>query len=118
METLYMTENHLKILAQEGMLGSHTHSHMALGLLAPESIDEELSKTKKYLEQLTKSSIMSVSYPFGNDFACAEPVPELAKKNGYSIGFTMQRGINRGDENKLLLKRLDCNDLPGGKNYK
>jgi peptidoglycan/xylan/chitin deacetylase (PgdA/CDA1 family) len=117
-ETLYMTENQLKILAQEGMLGSHTHSHMALGLLEPELIEDELSKTKHYLEHLTDTKIVSVSYPYGSLEACATPVSELAESLGYAIGFTMERGINTGDENKLVLKRFDCNDLPGGKNEK
>ncbi|RBN50298.1 polysaccharide deacetylase family protein [Flavobacterium psychrolimnae] len=117
-ETLYMAENQLTILAKEGMLGSHTHSHMALGLLEPELIEDELSKTKHYLKQLTNTNIVSISYPYGSIEACAKPVSELAQSLEYTIGFTMERGINTGDENKLLLKRFDCNDLPGGKNEK
>jgi len=59
-ERLYMTESQLKILAQEGMLGSHTHSHMALRIIEPELIEDELFKTKYYLEKLTETKIVSV----------------------------------------------------------
>jgi len=118
LDSLYMSEFQIKNLGELGMLGSHTHSHYALGLLSSEIIKEELSISKEYLEQLTKEKIRFVSYPYGNDIACAKPVPELAKESGYIIGFTIERGINTGNENKLLLKRFDCNDLVGGKNYK
>jgi peptidoglycan/xylan/chitin deacetylase (PgdA/CDA1 family) len=115
-ERLYMNESELISLANYGMLGSHSHSHLALGILDVDTIREELYKTKKYLEQLTQNEIKFVSYPFGNEEACAKPVSDLALAVGYSIGFTMERGINTDKENKLLLKRFDCNDLPGGKN--
>ncbi len=115
---LYMSVQQLQVLAKEEMLGSHTHSHLALALLEQKLIREELSKTKDYLEQLTNTKIACVSYPYGSIEACAKPVPELAKEIGYTIGFTIERGINKGNQNQLLLKRFDCNDLPGGKNYK
>lgn len=115
---LYMTEEQLITLAIEGMLGSHSHSHLALGLLSPKQIHQELAQTKDFLEQLTHSKINYVSYPYGSHEACAKPVPDLAASLGYTIGFSMERGINRGEEDKLLLKRFDCNDLPSGKNEK
>ena len=117
-ENLYMTDNQVKELGKIGMLGSHTHSHIALGLIDSDLINDELTKTKDFLKQLTQSDIVCISYPYGSKEACAKPVPELAYKSGYKIGFTMDRGINRGVENKLLLKRFDCNDLPLGKNEK
>lgn len=115
---LYMSEQQLQVLAKEGVLGSHSHSHIALGLLEPQLIYEELSKTKDYFEKLTKTEIAYISYPYGSKEACAKPVPEFAKEIGYTIGFTMERGINSGKENQLLLRRFDCNDLPSGKNGK
>ena len=117
-EKLYMNEEQLKILANENQLGSHTHSHLALGLLTDEKIKSELEITKNYLEDVTKTKISFVSYPFGSPESYQEPVPLLAKKIGYEIGFTMERGINVGSEDKLLLKRFDCNDMPSGKNEK
>lgn len=117
-QMLYMTEQQLQLLANEGMLGSHTHSHKALGLLEPKVIYSELSTTKQFLEHLTEKIIACVSYPYGSKEASAKPVPETANELGYTIGFTMERGINIGKENPLLLKRFDCNDLPSGKNGK
>jgi peptidoglycan/xylan/chitin deacetylase (PgdA/CDA1 family) len=116
-KALYMTEKQLITLAEKGMLGSHTHNHLALALQEPAVIKKELSQTKEFLEQLTQTKIQCVSYPYGNKESCAAPVPEIAMKAGYVLGFSTERGINFGNEDKLLLKRFDCNDLPGGKNY-
>lgn len=115
---LYMDEKHLIVLADQEMLGSHAHSHFPLGLLHKESIRDELSTTKNYLERLSNKVIDFVSYPYGSPEACASPVQEIAESVGYKIGFTMERGINCGGEEDLLLKRFDCNDLPLGKNEK
>ena len=59
-----------------------------------------------------------VSYPYGSPQACTEEVFLQTKKADYSIGFTTTTGVNREADNILSLKRYDCNDLPGGKNYK
>lgn len=115
-DSLYLTPAQLKRLAAERSLGSHTHSHLALGLYPAHVIEDELTKTKSFLESFG-DEVPFVSYPYGNATACAAPVPDLAKKVGHSLGFTVERGINTGHENRLLLKRFDCNDLPGGKNY-
>ncbi|MFQ6601633.1 polysaccharide deacetylase family protein [Flavobacterium sp. C3NV] len=117
LESLYMTEQNLKDLAQKGYLGSHTHNHYPLGLLSENGIKFELQKTKTYLEKLTNSNINAVSYPYGTLETCTDLVVEFAKKEGYKIGFTTRRGINISGENPLLLNRFDCNDLIGGKNY-
>lgn len=115
---LYMTEAQLKELAKEGMLGNHTHSHVPLGYLNKEEIIKECTISKNYLEQLTGKEISYISYPYGSQEACASPVASIAKKTGHQLGFTMERNINITNENPLLLKRFDCNDLPLGKNQK
>ncbi|WP_162268801.1 polysaccharide deacetylase family protein [Flavobacterium chilense] len=117
LESLYMTEQNLKELANKGYLGSHTHSHYPLGLLDSETIKKELKKTKTYLDTLTHSNIKIVSYPYGTPEVCTDQVADLTQKAGYEIGFTTKRGINTLQENPLLLNRFDCNDLIGGKNY-
>ncbi|KAF2333112.1 polysaccharide deacetylase family protein [Flavobacterium daemonense] len=118
LETLYLSEQNLKYLAAKECLGSHTHSHYPLGLLNSDDIKFELANSKSYLENLTDSKIDILSYPYGTSEACTKQVADIAKDEGYKIGFTTTRGINTLAENHLLLNRFDCNDLIGGKNYK
>ncbi|GAA4235994.1 polysaccharide deacetylase family protein [Postechiella marina] len=115
---LYMTTNNLQELAGLGYLGSHTHSHYPLGLLPSKQIANELEHSKKYLENLTKTKIETVAYPYGTEEACTAEVSKLAALAGYKFGFTTKRGVNNNTKNKLLLNRFDCNDIIGGKNYK
>lgn len=118
LESLYMSEENLKEIAKLGYLGSHTHSHYPLGLLNTEKIKFELENTKTFFERLTGSKVDLVSYPYGTPETCTDEVAEMAKKVGYKLGFTTNRGINTATSNHLLLNRFDCNDLLGGKNYK
>ena len=115
-DDLYMNEQQLRVIAESGWLGSHTHSHLPLGDQTEEVIKKELTITKQYLENLTNKEISFVSYPYGNEDACKKPVPKLAEEAGYKVGFTMERGANTNAVQMLTLKRFDCNDLPTGKN--
>jgi peptidoglycan/xylan/chitin deacetylase (PgdA/CDA1 family) len=112
-ENLYMSKNQLQELGSLDMLGSHTHSHLPLGLLGEKHIFQEIYKTKCFLKKITSKNIDYISYPYGSAEACRSPVANIARKHGYKIGFTMNRGKNTGIEDKLLLNRYACNDLPG-----
>lgn len=118
LEKLYMNNENLLTLAKRGYLGSHTHNHYPLGLIDLGSIKFELEHSKLYFETLTNSEIEMVAYPYGNEETCTIEVAEIAKNVGYKIGFTTKRGNNTLAAKPLLLNRFDCNDLPGGKNYK
>jgi peptidoglycan/xylan/chitin deacetylase (PgdA/CDA1 family) len=118
LEELYMSEQNIIYLAKKGYLGSHTHNHYPLGLLDSFAIKFELENSKLYFEKLTNSKIEIVAYPYGTKDASTNEVAVIARNVGYKMGFTTNRGINTFNENQLLLNRFDCNDLPGGKNYK
>lgn len=117
LESLYMSENNLKELAKLGYLGSHTHSHLPIGLLSADKIKFELENTRLFFEELTNAKLDLVSYPYGTPEICTDEVANLAKNVGYKLGFTTNRKINTATQNHLLLHRFDCNDLIGGKNF-
>ena len=83
-----------------------------------EHVIKELKHSKSYFETITQSKIETVAYPYGTAEACTAEVSILASVAGYKFGFTTKRGANSNNDDKLLLKRFDCNDLIGGKNYK
>lgn len=118
LEKLYMSTNEIQQLIKRGFIGSHTHTHLPLGILDEQTVIYELETAKKYLEYLGGESINCVAYPYGTKEAATEEVGELAKQVGYKIGFTTKPGLNNESDNPLLLNRFDCNDLIGGKNYK
>lgn len=115
-ENLYMTDDQLRELSRLNMLGNHTHSHFALGLLSAKNIAAEIAKTKEIIDNFGHPNPHMISYPYGSREACQAPVSDIAMQFGYTVGFTMERGINNNTSDHLLLKRFDCNDVPGGKN--
>lgn len=117
-ENLYFSKEEICTLSQLGYLGSHSHSHFALANLNDIQLEFELLKTKQFFEEITNNQILSIAYPYGTKEAVDDRVALIAEKVGYKIGFTTASGINNQLENSLLLKRFDCNDLIGGKNYK
>lgn len=114
-KALYMNHEQLNDLSELGLLGSHSHSHVPLGLYSESEIRQELQSSKDYLEQRFNKRIDLVSYPYGGVEACKNPVPEVAREVGYKIGLTMNRNVNNGLQTPLSLNRFDNNDLPGGK---
>lgn len=117
LESLYMNISEIQHLIKRSSIGSHTHTHLPLGIYDKQTIIYELETTKKYLENLNGIAIDCVAYPFGTQEAANKKVGNLARQVGYKIGFTTKPGINDSLSDPLLLNRFDCNDLIGGKNY-
>lgn len=112
---LYMNEPAWRELAKHGSLGSHAMTHFPLGQLSAARLVGELERSRSTLESFTGTSISSISYPYGGPTAVTLEVERAAAAAGYSVGFTMERALNRTLTRPLLLGRLDANDAPGGK---
>lgn len=93
-------------------IGSHSMSHARLTLLDDHQLQEELSGSKFYLEDLIGREVDSLSYPHGD---VDRRVRDAAGKVGYKIGGTSRFDVNGGGRDPLLLCRTDiwaCDDLP------
>lgn len=114
---LYMDNNQVIDLSKKGMIGNHTFNHKHLGKLNDDELFFEINESKKYLENLTNKNINTISYPYGSKEVFTENIINSSKETGHKFGFTTIKGINTIDDDLLKLKRFDCNDLIGGKNY-
>lgn len=114
---LYMSKNQLINLSEKGFLGNHSYSHYPLGLINESNLSFEINQSKKYLEDLTKNQINAISYPYGTEESFSGNVLREVKNSGHIFGFTTLKGKNTINDDLLTLKRFDCNDLIGGKNY-
>ena len=108
-----MNENKdpLNILSKEQMLemktygiefGSHLCNHIHLPELTLNSIKDELTESKKILENELGINVYSVAYPFGS---YNDNVLSLAKEAGYNYGVTTKMG-NNSEANDLELFRV------------
>ncbi len=84
-----------EVLNNNIAIGSHTVSHRVLATLDKDEQFEELSSSKKLLEDmLNLGNIRSFSYPVGDYTSFSEKTKELASKTGYEIAFSFKTGVN------------------------
>jgi peptidoglycan/xylan/chitin deacetylase (PgdA/CDA1 family) len=105
---LFMTWDQLKALAAEGhAIGSHAHSHVALGALDDRDARRELSLSRTILEAAAKRPVRTVAYPYGWPGAVNDRTFRLAAAVGYRIGFTAFEGVVRPGLDPLAMPRLN-----------
>jgi peptidoglycan/xylan/chitin deacetylase (PgdA/CDA1 family) len=86
---LHLSKQEIREIADCGYeIGSHTMTHPCLPYLDDRSIKSELTDSRKALEDVTGTSITSLSFPYG---AWNRKVWNIAKESGYSAA-TLYRG--------------------------
>jgi len=103
---LYLSSAELKELSglNCASIGSHCVTHSRLTQCDDQQLENELTYSKSFLEDLTGKNINSVAYPYGDT---DQRVVKAAIKAGYSQGASVRFGINENDHNPLLLSRTD-----------
>ena len=101
----YLTCDELKVLAEldNCEIGAHGHSHVKLSDCSEEKVTEELSLSKKILEDLLGRPVDVMSYPHGdyNEF-----VLNKAREVGFKVIGSSHYGVNRTVTDKLRLNRF------------
>jgi peptidoglycan/xylan/chitin deacetylase (PgdA/CDA1 family) len=108
---LFMDWGQVRQLANLGMsIGSHGHSHVALGELDEDGQTRELAGSKRVLESELGHEVTAVAYPFGWPGTFTARTTELAALVGYLLGFSSREGVNHlgiaGFE-RMALRRLN-----------
>jgi len=99
-------------MSRAGMeIGSHTKSHLVLGMASQAEVLCELKDSKKIIEEKIQSSVVSVSYPIASHcFSINETVTTLAKEVGYKWGVSYFSGTDalplEDDASRYSLRRL------------
>ena len=78
----------LQQLAASGMsLGAHSLSHSVLSSLAAEEAWIEIAESRERLEQVLRSKVWAMAYPFGDLQSVTSREVKLAERAGYSCAF-------------------------------
>jgi peptidoglycan/xylan/chitin deacetylase (PgdA/CDA1 family) len=98
----------LEVSKNNVQIGSHTRSHPQLTLLSGDVLQEELTGSKRELEERLNQPIDHFCYPYGDH---DEHVREEVKKAGYRYAVTTQRGhIEKGCDpyalRRIPIKRI------------
>lgn len=111
----HMTAQQIKEVAAMGFeVGSHSRSHRDLTRLSPVVLKEELSSSKKSLEDLIGSEVDALSFPFGRyNRATAEAAFEAGYRRLFGLGSSSNEGVipripvYRIDSAASVLRKLD-----------
>jgi peptidoglycan/xylan/chitin deacetylase (PgdA/CDA1 family) len=110
----YMTAEQIKEVASYGIeIGSHTISHPNLAAISAIKATEELTISKKSLENIIQKPVISLCYPSGKYDA---NTIELAKTAGYKYAVTTVKGLGNL-ENPYEISRYKIGNSPNIFNY-
>ncbi len=89
-------------LAAGHEIGSHTCTHPFLTQLSPAQAREEITASRKKLEDKFGRPVEHFCYPYGD---CNEAVRDLIVAAGYKTAFTTEAGVNTPADSPFALKR-------------
>jgi peptidoglycan/xylan/chitin deacetylase (PgdA/CDA1 family) len=111
--TKCLTLSEVRELHSQGFsIGSHTVTHPELKLLNQKEIENELSGSKKALDDALGAPVTSFAYPFAfpeADRGFVSRLEDLLKKCGYENGVTTILGTAHAGANRWFLPRLPVN---------
>lgn len=91
-------------LRKEGMtFGSHTRTHRPLTRLSVSEVEEELSASRRDLEDVLGEPVSTIAYPFNSQ---TRTVREIARRAGYVTGVRGTGRMNRRLTDPLALRRI------------
>jgi peptidoglycan/xylan/chitin deacetylase (PgdA/CDA1 family) len=91
-------------LAAGHEIGSHSNTHQNLRHLDPRQAREEISGSKKALEDRFGAPVKHFCYPFGS---WNESVRDLVGEAGYHTACSLVFGVNTGTTPRLELRRIE-----------
>lgn len=115
-DSFYMNKEDIREISDSNMLGNHGYGHYPLATLSEMAYKMDINDSTSYFQAITQNKLSSFSYPYGSKSAVNSRVASHLKELNYDFGLTMNRGWNHDFNMPYLLKRIDTNDAPGGKN--
>jgi len=103
----YMGWEELRELEAAGVaIGSHSHTHRSLGPLAPETVRDELRRSRDALAGHLAGPIDAFAYPFGTRSDYHAGTRRALGEAGFRYGFTSRHGAVRAGMDPAELPRV------------
>ena len=84
-------------------IGAHTKTHPHLSRIPPAQAREEISGSKKSLEDRFGVAVRHFCYPYGD---YSPQVRDMVEEAGYETAVTVDPGVWRGDADRFLVPRI------------
>jgi peptidoglycan/xylan/chitin deacetylase (PgdA/CDA1 family)/CelD/BcsL family acetyltransferase involved in cellulose biosynthesis len=86
--------------------GAHTVSHPVLSRTSGRQLQEEISASKKTIEQKLKTEVRHFAYPFGRNAHFSSEAKHFVEQCGFKTAVTTEYGFNAPGNDLLALKRF------------
>lgn len=86
--------------------GAHTVSHPVLSRTSGRQLQEEISASKKTIEQKLKTEVRHFAYPFGRNAHFSSEAKHFVEQCGFKTAVTTEYGFNAPGDDRLALKRF------------
>lgn len=104
----------LELAALGYTIGCHSHTHQDLTTVSMADLEQEVTGSRKLLEQVLGQRVDTFCYPYG---AWDARVASVVKKAGFDVAFTVDLGgVNAGDD-PYRLKRVPILGEPGSREF-
>ena len=87
-------------------IGAHTVNHVDLGVIDRQAAQQEITESRKALEEITGVPIPMFSFPFGKGTNIREEVRELVREAGCSVLFSAYGGSVTGRSPRFDIPRV------------
>lgn len=104
-----LSAGELERVARDSLVavGAHGHRHLAFAAQDDETLQRELERPRRILQELCGGAFVNVvSYPFGRPPYIDERVCVAARAAGYRAGFSAETGVGRPGSHLFRLPRL------------
>lgn len=90
--------------------GAHTMTHPVMSRLLPEAQRDEISQSKRLVEQRLDTAVNEFAFPFGKVRDCGTAAASTLKQLGFLTALTTIVGINEPGSSLLRLRRVVINN--------
>jgi peptidoglycan/xylan/chitin deacetylase (PgdA/CDA1 family) len=110
---IYLNWDQIKLMKRDGIdFGNHGASHTPLSALPPDEQLEEITKSKKVIEQKIKRNFFPFSYPYGMDWDFTETTKNIIIDTGHSCALTAMATLNDENTSPYELGRIVIDNVP------
>jgi len=111
LKDMMLNWDEIKELSKNGVsFGAHTVNHPCLAGIPLKDADEEISESRKILEEKIGKEVTSFAYPYGSKYDITKGVRDLVEKAGFKCACVLGGGSNTHGEDPLLLRRKNITD--------
>ena len=86
--------------------GAHTVSHPVLSRTSGRALQEEISASKKTVEQKLKTEVRHFAYPFGRNAHVGSEARRWVEQSGFKTAVTTEYGFNAPGDDPFALRRF------------